>query len=461
MHNFTYNFDTTTDTQEYDFLTMALPVAPVSMAPVPISMEQLLFGNSLMPFSNEVIDYSAITPIPYQVPQPFIHTTNRVCCKSEFQDFEHETNLSVTMPYAAHDTLLAQKLMDRIHRDYASTQCESEAVRGILLTTYPNPYTNIFDISVQEKGHDDKDKHLFRYTWGRKDDIYSSVWYRNLIGGNERDGGERYCAPCNEWYNTRNHAWANHQTSVHGISAVTKTIYPFPSGVILDKKTQKLKGWCPKCQDFVHLYIKKVGTVWTTWFRHQDAHIRKEMQDRRGGKICTPNNPRNSKKRANEAGPSVDVSASNDVLDLEFKNKKRCFEVETEANYSVGELQDMMDTIDFEMKLEMPPVETQVEPTVEVPVETQVETQVVSTQVVESNAQATDDTEETEETEEEDDTEDTEDSDEESEDESDTEEDEEDEDTEDTNTSPEDEGEFKFNPFQGYFDDSVFGDYNF
>ncbi|KAG5361829.1 hypothetical protein CJU90_3284 [Yarrowia sp. C11] len=313
--------------QEYDFLTMTVPVAPVSF-------EDLLFGPGFLSQDN-VTDYSSIEPIPYPPATPFSSLGHPICSREEFFHFEHETDLSRAMSYAAHDEVLAHNIMSKIKRDFSKIQCESESVRGILLTTYGNPYTNLFDISVQEQEHNDEDKHLYRYTYGRKDGVYSSIWYRNLIDGNERDGGERYCAPCNEWHNTRNHAWANHQTSVHGISAVTKSLYPFPSGVVLDKKSNKLKGYCPKCDQYIHLYIKKVGTVWTTWFRHQDAHIRKEMQDRRGGKIVTPNNRRNSKKRklveveaqVEKVSPLVDVSASNTVLDFEFMNKKRCFEV--------------------------------------------------------------------------------------------------------------------------------------
>lgn len=493
MSNNNYNFDTTnTDTaQEYDFLTMSVPVAP-------ISFEELLFGT------NSQTDYSAIEPIPHvqNLVAP-VHSTNPVCCKTEFRDFEHQTNLSSVMPYAAHDTQLAHNLMSRIEQDYASIQCESETARDMLLSTYANPYLNIFDISVQEMGHDDDDKHLYRYTYGRKDDIYSSIWYRNLIDGNERDGGERYCAPCDQWYNTRNHAWANHMTSVHGISAVTKTVYPFPSGVVVDKRTHKLKGWCPKCEEYVHLYIKKVGTVWTTWFRHQDAHIRKEMQDRRGGKISTPNNPRNSKKRAIEmveeaeqveqpqASSSVDVSASNTVLDFEFQSKKRCFEVEIEQVEQVQEVQEPFLLIDplltvesvesvltieplqtveplqtFEPFQTVEPVQTVVEP-VELPsfdadysvgevqnmmdfieLEQEINMELAATQEEEDNTENAND---------EDDTEDTEtneiDSEEQNTDNT--------EDTEDT--SPEEEGEFKYNPFEGHFDDcsSLFGDYTF
>lgn len=461
-----YIVDTNEDSQEYDFLTMSVPV-------VSVSFEELLFGpdslTEFLPLPKESpIDYSSIDPIPY-VPengsQLIVHSTNPICGRSEFQDFKHETDLSCTMPYAAHDTQLAHELLSRIARDYANIQCESESVRGILLSTYANPYTNLFDVAVQEQSHDDDDKHLYRYTCGRKDDIYSSVWYRNLIDGNERDGGERYCSPCNQWYNTRNHAWANHMTSVHGISAVTKTIYPFPSGVILGK-SNKLKGWCPKCQEFVHLYIKKVGTVWTTWFRHQDAHIRKEMQDRRGGKICTPNNRRNSKKRSFEAveaveveaaevekplpSSSVDVSASNDVINFEFLHKKQRFEIEvyespafepgciqtdfvepvqligltSEANYSIGEVQNMMDIIEQEMNINVELARKE---------ETKNEHDIVN----DNTEEDTGDSEYSGNTEQ--------------------------EDTEDTCTSPEEDGDFKYNPFEGQFDnyDGLFGDYNF
>ncbi|KAG5356469.1 hypothetical protein CJU90_1806 [Yarrowia sp. C11] len=349
MSNNDYNFDADKDSQEYDFWNMSVPVAP-------ISYEDLLFGpGSQMDFAtgkqDTPIDYSAIEPIPYNQPTSVVYLDNPVCSKEHFQDFEHESDLSRSMPYAAHDEALALKFMSRIERDFAKIQCESDNVRGMLQTTYANPYANLFDISVQEQEHNDDDKHLYRYSSGRKDDVYSSIWYRNLIGGNERDGGERYCAPCNQWHNTRNHAWANHKTSVHGISAVTKSLYPFPSGVILDKKSSKLKGKCSKCQKFVPLYIKKVGTVWTTWFRHQDAHIRKEMQDRRGGKIVTPNNPRNSKKRKIEAvevevpQSSVNVAASNIVLE-EFFNKKQCFEVSTESEILVQDFSFLDQVLD-------------------------------------------------------------------------------------------------------------------
>lgn len=242
---------------------------------------------------------------------PSIPTVNPICTPSRFQNWEPEMEFYVPLRFSPNNKEDMDKYKSIIQRDFDKIQCESELVRELLYALFPNPYPSMFDVAAQEESPTKEKPHQYRYTWGRKDDVYSSMWYRIDTLGAEREGGERYCALCKSWHKTRNHSWANHQSSVHGISAVTKSIYPFPTGVILDGKSVepdrskkprseqelKLKGWCRKCNSFVHLFNKQSGGKYTTWFRHQDAHFRQEMQEKRGGKIHTPNNPRNSKKR--------------------------------------------------------------------------------------------------------------------------------------------------------------------
>lgn len=284
-------------------------------------------------------------PEKLQIPPPPLDLVNPIVEPTEFETWESSMEFYAPLRFSPNNKDDMDKFEAMIQKDFDKIQCESELVRNLLYSIFPNPYTSMFNVAAQEKSPEKEKPDRYRYTWGRKDDVYSSMWYRIDTKGAEREGGERYCALCKSWHKTRNHSWANHQSSVHGISAVTKSIYPFPTGVVLDPKSMvpeqssrkkslepqgpKLKGYCRKCNGFVHLYNKQNGGKYTTWFRHQDAHFRQEMQEKRGGKIHTPNNPRNSKKRKLDESPKASSSQSSSQSKSPSKSSSESANVES------------------------------------------------------------------------------------------------------------------------------------
>jgi hypothetical protein len=236
--------------------------------------------------------------------------------------------------------------------DFMHIKVTSLRAREVLREHFKNPYVTLFDHLQRQRVPEQRNPHIYQYVESIMDNVYLSAYYRveakkgtrklDGPGGeyipDEKDIGERYCGICDKWFKTRNHNWASHMTSTHGVCSATKSIYPFPLAVILGipsttqkedglvvhqniifetnsdgdlqiqnesqprhhllpDKDIKLSGLCPICCHYVPLYCKRGATVWTTWFRHQDKHIREFNQERNGGVAVNHNNPRNNKTR--------------------------------------------------------------------------------------------------------------------------------------------------------------------
>lgn len=332
---------------------------------------QLFFADKVHFHRHQVCDKTClqggVDDMSESTPSSYYYSLNPrahpLADPSQVERIRQRTPLIKDLFYSCHAKHRKQvaNIVKFLEQDFMQIQVTSERARRVLVTHFRNPYLVLFDHMLRQTKPTMVDPHIYQYVESAMDNVYLSAYYRVEAkrgpskktaageGGedgysyapDEKDIGERYCGICDKWFKTRNHNWASHMTSTHGVCSATKSIYPFPVAVILGvpsttqkedelvvyqkisfvtnpdgdlqiqndsqprhhllpDKDIKLSGLCAICCHYVPLYCKRGATVWTTWFRHQDKHIREFNQERNGGVAVNLNNPRNNKTRKEE-----------------------------------------------------------------------------------------------------------------------------------------------------------------
>lgn len=325
---------------------------------------ELNFSNKTHFHRNRVCDHTCTGTAPpttlTRYSRPKAHP---MILPEEAVRWRHRTIVVRDLFYSCKDRhqQRVQMLVSYLEEDFMKIRVTSERAKQILIHKYKNPYLPLFDHIARQVMPEYECPELFQYLLSAMPNVYLSAYYRvegkknrkpvedGVYHPDEKDVGERFCGICNKWFKTRNHNWASHMTSAHGICSATKSIYPLPLAVILgfpsltqkedelikiqelkfkpnshgdmhivnDNRPQhhllpdkeiKLSGLCSVCWHYIPLYTKRGATVWTTWFRHQDKHIRQMNQERQGGVGTNRNNPRNNKRRRGEISEEVRIA---------------------------------------------------------------------------------------------------------------------------------------------------------
>ncbi|ANB14998.1 hypothetical protein AWJ20_2617 [Sugiyamaella lignohabitans] len=97
--------------------------------------------------------------------------------------------------------------------------------------------------------------------------LYDPVFIRRLPSDEDNHG---WCEVCGKWLQLRNHTYAHHFKSVHGISQRTKSTVTLPK-VIRGQagNDKKMQGYCEPCQCWIDLHHRRNGQRWQTWYIHQ------------------------------------------------------------------------------------------------------------------------------------------------------------------------------------------------
>jgi hypothetical protein len=107
------------------------------------------------------------------------------------------------------------------------------------------------------------------------DNLYDPVFIRRLPSDEDNCG---WCDVCGVWLQLRNHTYAHHFKSLHGISQRSKSTVRLPRiirGEAGDDK--KMQGFCEPCGVWIDLHHRRDGKRWQTWYIHQfQAHHKDE-----------------------------------------------------------------------------------------------------------------------------------------------------------------------------------------
>lgn len=109
--------------------------------------------------------------------------------------------------------------------------------------------------------------------------LYDPVFIRRLPTDNDNHG---WCDMCGIWLQLRNHSYAHHFKSKHGVSQRTKTIVPLPKVIRggEDGDVHCVQGYCELCECWFDLHHRKGGDAvrWQSWYIHQFQAHHKENQ---------------------------------------------------------------------------------------------------------------------------------------------------------------------------------------
>lgn len=104
--------------------------------------------------------------------------------------------------------------------------------------------------------------------------LYDPVFIRRLPTDYDNHG---WCEVCGVWLQLRNHSYAHHFKSKHGVSQRTKSLVPLPKVIRggEDGNMHHVQGYCEHCECWFDLHHRRRGDAirWQSWYIHQfQAH---------------------------------------------------------------------------------------------------------------------------------------------------------------------------------------------
>lgn len=99
------------------------------------------------------------------------------------------------------------------------------------------------------------------------DNLYDPVFIRRLPSDEDNCG---WCEICGLWLQLRNHTYAHHFKSLHGVSQRSKSTVKLPRIIRGEAgDDRKMQGFCELCNSWIDLHHRRDGKRWQTWYIHQ------------------------------------------------------------------------------------------------------------------------------------------------------------------------------------------------